>query len=130
MMDLKRMRFLLNRLPMARFRVERAMSTATRATAIWGGGMPRGGGLSDPVGRGAEMIAIAREEYQALKKELEELQREAEAVFQRVEDPLQRQFLEMRYLKGMTVRRIALMTSYSERHVFRVLKEAEEGVGG
>lgn len=99
--DLDRMRFLVNRLPMARFRVDRAL------------------------GLGGELLEQARDTQRALREELAELQARAKVAFEAVDDPLERQLLEMRYLRGLSVRRIAYAVNYSERHVFRVLKSAE-----
>lgn len=58
-MDLRRMRFLINRLPMARFRVEKAMSQATKCTASLTG-MPRGGGGESQVERGLDIRLEAK----------------------------------------------------------------------
>ena len=121
-MDLQRIRMLGNRLPAARFRLDRAMSTATRVTASYGGG-PRGGARdrNDPVQRGVELIEEARESYRAIQRELEALRLEARPLIDGLPDPLERQIATMRYLEGLTVRQIAYRLCYSERHVFRVL---------
>ena len=47
MIDLRKMRHLINRLPMARYRVDVAMSKATKVTATLSG-MPHGSGTSSP----------------------------------------------------------------------------------
>ena len=127
MMDLKRMRFLMNRLPMARLRVDRAMARATRTTALLTG-MPRGGGISDPVGSGVEMLELAREQYRALREELAAMQREAEPLIARLDDSLEETVMRMRYLERLSVREIAYRLNYSERHIFRVAASAEKKV--
>ena len=128
-MNLKRMRYLLNRLPMARFRVERAMARATRTTARLTG-LPRGSNLSDPVQEGAELLEEAREAYRDIQRELEALRGELKPLIAALEDPLERQAMELRYLQGLTARRIACALHYSERHIFRVLAAAEAKVEG
>lgn len=128
-MNLNRMRYLLNRLPMARFRVERAMSRATRTTARLTG-MPRGANLSDPVQQGAELLEEAREAYRAIQRELEDLRAQLAPLIAALEDPLERQIMELRYMQGLSVRRIAYTLNYSERHVFRVVAAAEKRVSG
>lgn len=128
-MNLNRMRYLLNRLPMARFRVERAMSRATRTTARLTG-MPRGANLSDPVQQGAELLEEAREAYRAIQRELENLRAQLAPLIAALEDPLERQIMELRYMQGLSVRRIAYTLNYSERHVFRVVAAAEKRVSG
>lgn len=126
-MNLRRMRYLINRLPMARFRVEKAMSTATKTTAPITG-MPAGSGVSDPVQRGTELLEMARERYRAIREELAALQDEAGPLIDALDDPLERTVMQMRYLDGVSAREIAYRLSYSERHIFRTLAEAEREV--
>lgn len=126
-MNLRRMRYLINRLPMARFRVEKAMSTAAKTTAPITG-MPGGGGVSDPVQRGVELLEMARERYKAIREELAALQEEARPIIDALDDPLERTVMQMRYLDGVSAREIAYRLSYSERHIFRTLAEAERKV--
>lgn len=126
-MNLRRMRYLINRLPMARFRVEKAMSTATKTTAPITG-MPGGSGISDPVQRGAELLEAARERYRAIREELTEMQQEVRPIIDALDDPLERTVMQMRYLDGVSAREIAYRLSYSERHIFRTLAEAENKI--
>lgn len=126
-MNLRRMRYLINRLPMARFRVEKAMSTATKSTAPITG-MPGGSGVSDPVQRGAELLEIARKKYHEMQRELFDLQYEVKPLIDALDDPLERTVMTMRYLDGVSAREIAYRLSYSERHIFRTLAEAERKV--
>lgn len=126
-MDLHQMRFLINRLPMARFRMEKAMSTATKTTAPITG-MPGGSGISDPVQRGAELLEMARERYRAIREELAELQDETRPLIDALDDPLERTVMQMRYLDGVSAREIAYRISYSEQHIFRVLSRGERKI--
>lgn len=128
-MNLRRMRYLINRLPMARFRVEKAMSTATKTTAPITG-MPGGSGISDPVQRRAELLEMARERYRAIQEELKALQEEARPLIHALDDPLEGTVMRMRYLDGVSAREIAYRLSYSERHIFRALKKAENKIIG
>lgn len=125
--DLRRMRYLINRLPMARFRVDQAMARATRCTASLTG-MPRGGGNGSQVEQGAEMLAAARGAYQAIRGELESMRKELAPYVEELEDPLERSVMRMRYMDGYSGREIAYRLTYSERHVFRVLESGEKKV--
>ena len=124
-MDLQRIRFLNNRLPAARFRLDRALSRATRVTAPLGG-MPRGGARRGPVEPGVELIEDAREVYRDIRRELDALREEARPLIDAIEDPLERQVAAMRYLEGLTVRQIAYRLCYSEQHVYRLVARAEK----
>ena len=126
-MNLCRMRYLLNRLPMARFRVEKAMSTATKTTASITG-MPSGSGISDPVQTGVELLEEAKEAYRTLTHELVQMQVELAPLIDTLEDPLEREIMHFRYLDGLSVRKIAYQLNYSERHIFRKLKKAEKKI--
>lgn len=126
-MDLRRMRFLINRLPMARFRVERAMSKATRCTANLSG-MPRGGSGSNPVEAGALMLADARGAYDAICAELSVMRAELQPLIPSLPDPLERTAMQMRYIDGVSAREIAWRLNYSEQHIHRVLRSAEHKV--
>lgn len=126
--DFKRMRYLLNRLPMARLNVDRALTRSARMTAQYSD-MPRGGNrTSDPTGRGAELYIAAKEAYAALKLELDKMQEELLPAIEKLEHPLQRNAMRMRYIEGRSVREIAYYLNYSEQHVFRVISRTEEKI--
>lgn len=124
MVDLRRMRFLQNRLPMARFKVERAMSKATKCTATLTG-MPRSGGTGNQVEDGAELLDTAKAAYKAIQDELEVMRAELAPVIAGLEKPLERTVMHMRYIEGRSVREIAYGIAYSEPHVFEVLRHVE-----
>ena len=126
--DFRRMRRLINRVPMARLTVDRALAKSSRMTAQYSD-MPRGGSrISDPTSDGAVLYRAAKDSYQALKKELEGLQHEVEPYIDGLERPLQRNAMRMRYIEGRSVREIAYYLNYSEQHIFRIISRAEEKI--
>lgn len=128
MIDLRRMRYLINRLPMARFRIDQAAAQATRCTAQLTG-MPRGGGGGSQVERGAELLTAAREAYSAIRTELDAMRAELAPMLDDLAHPLHKTAMRMRYMDGCSVREIAYRINYSEQHIFRVLQEAERKIG-
>lgn len=123
------MRELMNLLPKARFRLEKAFSRATRVTGLITG-TPACNTLQSPVERGYEQIEAARDEYQALYEELEALRAEAAPVIDTLENELERTAMRMRYIEGMSVTTISYRLAYSEKHIFRTLKAAEMRIMG
>ena len=113
-----------NRLPMAWFKVERAMSRATKCTATLTG-MPRSGGTGNQVEDGAELLDTAKAAYKAIQDELEVMRGELAPVIAGLEKPLERTVMHMRYIEGRSVREIAYGIAYSEPHVFEVLRHVE-----
>ena len=128
MVDLRRMRFLQNRLPMARFKVEQAMSKATKCTATLTG-MPRSGGTGNQVETGTELLDAAKAAYNAIQDELAAMREELTPVIARLDRPLERTVMHMRYIEGRSVREIAYGIAYSEPHVFEVLRHVERKLG-
>lgn len=124
MVDLRRMRYLINRLPMARFRIERAMAKATKCTAS-PSGTPGGNGGESQVERGAELLERARETYERMREELDGMRREIGPKIEALPHPLPRMVMRMRYMEGYSAREIAYRLNYSEQHIFRVLNGAE-----
>ena len=127
MVDLRRMRFLINRLPMARFRVEMAMARATKCTASLTG-MPRGGVAGSQIESGAALLVDARAAYDAIKSELDSMREELSPIINALDRPLERTAMHMRYIEGRSVREIAYGIAYSEPHVFEVLRYAERKI--
>lgn len=127
-MDLRRMRFLMNRLPMARFRVEKAMAKATKCTAVLTG-MPRGGGAGDcAMDSSMELLEKARGAYAALIAELDQHRQELAPMIDLLDKPLERTVMQLRYIEGMSGREIAYQLVYSEQHIFRELATAEKKI--
>ena len=125
--DLRRMRYLMNREPMARLRVERAMSRATKCTTILTG-MPRGGSSGSPVERGVSDLEVAKETLAAIREELRSMRDELRPLIAAVESPLARTTLEMRYMDGYSAREISYLLNYAESHVYRILTQGEREI--
>ena len=128
MLDLRRMRFLINRLPAARFRVDKAMARATKTTTVLTG-MPRGSGTGDQTADGAIMLQLARDALDRIETELAEMRAILGPIIEQIENPLQKSAMRLRYMDGMSVREIAYSLNYSEQHIFRILQRAEENIG-
>ena len=124
MVDLRRMRYLMQRLPMARLNVERAMSRATKVTSTLSD-MPHGSGVSNPVADGVERLTEAKAALQRLQGELHEMQAQLMPVIDELDNPLERTVMQMRYMDGISAWDIAYGLNYSERQIFRILKKAE-----
>lgn len=124
MVDLVRMRKLMDRLPVAQFKLDKAMAQATRTTTVLTG-MPHGSGEQDRMADKVSLVTIARDRRDAIARELQQMRDELQPVIDALEDPLQRSAMRLRYINGMTVREIAYSLTYSEQHLFRVLQQAE-----
>lgn len=124
MIDLRRMRYLMDRLPMARLNVERAMSRATKCTqrlTMAAGG----GGYGDAMSENAIRLSVAREKRDGILRELRELRETLAPRIAELDDPVQRLIMQMRYLDGQSARQIAYALALSERWVFYNLSRAE-----
>ena len=127
--NLQRMRSLINRLPMAQFRIEQLMSRATKMTATLSN-EPRGTVQSNPVADGVILLVAARESYNRIKFELDGMRAELKPEVDNIEDPLARTCMRMRYFDGVSAREIAYRLNYSERRIFQILKTAEGHLNG
>lgn len=125
--DFRRMRFLINRLPMARFRLMCARSQATRITAVISD-MPHGTEVSSPVERGYTIVEAAQEALEKISAELQEMRCQLSGKLATLQDPLEITAMQMRYMDGFSVREIAFSLNYSERRIFQVLSCAENRV--
>lgn len=124
MIDLRRMRYLMDRLPMARLNVERAMSRATKCTQRLT--MAAGdGGYGDAMSENAIRLSVAREKRDGILRELRELREALAPRIAELDDPVQRLIMQMRYLDGQSARQIAYALALSERWVFYNLSRAE-----
>jgi DNA-directed RNA polymerase specialized sigma subunit len=121
------MRFLINRLPAARFRVDKAMARATKTTTVLTG-MPRGSGTGDQTADGAILLQLAREALDRIETELSEMRAELGPMIEQIDEPLQKSVMRLRYMDGMRVREIAYSLNYSEPHIFRILQRAEQNI--
>jgi RNA polymerase sigma factor (sigma-70 family) len=125
--DFYKMRKLINRIPMARFRLDKAISRATKVTTVLTG-MPRGSGGGSQTEEGALLVMLAREKYDTMQAELNELQARLSPYIKNMDDALQKNVLRMRYIECRSVREIAYCLNYSEQHIFRILQKAETKV--
>lgn len=126
--DFKRMRWLINRLPMARLNVDRAMVQSSRMTAQYTD-MPRGGNrTSDPTANGAILYITAKAAYERLQKEVDVMRAELSPLVESLIIPLWRNVMRMRYIEGRSAREIAYYLNYSEQHIFWVLAQAEKEI--
>ena len=127
MINFHRMRFLINRLPAARFRVDKAKARATKTTTILTG-MPRGSSTGNQVEDGVILIEYARQALDSITTELESMRTELKPMIELLESPLQKNAMWMRYIEGHSVREIAYSLNYSEQHIFRILTIAERNI--
>ena len=127
MIDLRKMRHLINRLPMARYRVDVAMSKATKVTATLSG-MPHGGGVSSPVENGVIELEETRSAYETIRAELAQMKDQLSPIIDNMENPLEKNVMRLRYLEGKRVAEIGWNLNYSERHIRRVLERAEKNI--
>ena len=119
MVDLKRMRYLIRRYPMACLRAEQARIRAQKLTRTISDA-PRGGGSMNSTEEGLLYRIEALERKKAIWDELCRMREELA--------PLEVQCMRMRYLEGRSVREISYNLAYSEQHVFRVIGNAERKI--
>ena len=127
LIDFRRMRFLTNRLPMARFRLTVAKSRATRTTPVLSD-MPHGTDVSSPVERGYLIIEAAQNAVYIIETELQSMREILADHMDALTDPLEITAMQMRYMEGRSVREIAYSLNYSEPHIFKVLSRAEKKI--
>ena len=126
MVNLRRMRHLIDRIvPAAEFRVERAMSKATKCTAVLTG-MPRGGNGRNAMDNGMELLEIVRGEYNCVMSELKMMQMELAPMIDRLDNPDERLAANLRYIKAYHPATVASCICLSDRHTFRILERAEK----
>ena len=128
MIDFQEMRRLIREEERLRWALKKERSKAERITASFS--RTGGGGIStgDKVGDGAVTLAELEEIYNPIQFALEEQRMELRAVLKVWEGHRNdriRNCLELRYLKGRSVRKIAVALNYSEQYVFKMLKRGE-----
>ena len=128
MIDFQEMRRLIREEERLRWALKKERSKAERSTASFS--QAGGGGIStgDKVGDGAVTLAELEEIYNPIQFALEEQRGELRAVLKVWEGHRNdriRNCLELRYLKGRSVRKIAVALNYSEQYVFKMLKRGE-----
>lgn len=127
-MDFARMRSLMDRLPTARRRVEIEFSRATKCTQQLSG-LPSGSTHGDTLENSVIRYDEAKDALQKLLNELQAMRQEAEPCIDTLSDPFQRTVMKLRYLDGYNVQKIAIELHYSDRHIFRLLRQAEAEIG-
>nr|DAZ42432.1 MAG TPA: Protein of unknown function (DUF1492) [Caudoviricetes sp.] len=127
MVDLKRMRYLIRRYPMACLRAEQARIRAQKLTRTISDA-PKGGGDLNSTEAGLCLYLKAKECKQNIEDELTRLRAELDPLLYLLDKPLDVQCMRMRYMEGRSVREISFCLAYSEQHVFRVISNAEKKV--
>ena len=125
MIDFRRMRELIRKEERMKMALARERSKAERITSPInqeGGGSGR---TTSRVEEGAITLVILMEEYQRITAELKQQREELEKYLDKLND-LQRMCMRMRYINGLSCRRIADATYYSEFHVHHVMQAAED----
>ena len=128
MLDFQEMRRLIREEERVRWELKKRRSRAERITASFS--QSGGGGIStgDKVGDGAVDLADLQELYDEIKKDLEEQRKELREVIKIWEghkNGVAKSCMEWRYLKGKSVRKIAVALNYSEQYVFKLLRRGE-----
>lgn len=128
MIDFQEMRRLIREEERLRWALKKERSKAERITVSFS--QTGGGGIStgDKVGDGAVTLAELEEIYNPIKAELDKQRGELRAVLKVWEGHRNdgvRNCIELRYLKGRSVRKIAVALNYSEQYVFKLLKRGE-----
>ena len=145
MVDLKRMRYLIRRYPMACLRAEQARIRAQKLTRTISDA-PRGGRSMNSTEEGLLYRVEALERKNAIWDELCRMREELAPIIDALEvqakkrfaetddekrarrDMLEVQCMRMRYLEGRSAREISYNLAYSEQHVFRVIGNAERKI--
>ena len=132
MVNFDRMRKLIRDEEHMRWAIERQTSKATKITTTLS---KTGGGHTNRVEskteNGAVALAVLKDEYQSIWYELEAQRKELRRLMTKIRNEeyrLEKLCLRMRYLKGVSVRIIAVTQNYSESYIFNVMKRAEEMV--
>lgn len=128
MIDFQEMRRLIREEERLRWAVQKKRSRAEKITASFS--QAGGGGIStgDKVGDGAVELAELTEAYDEIKAALDGQRDELRAamkVWEGHRNGSVKTCLELRYLKGRTVRKIAVALNYSEQYVFKMLQRGE-----
>lgn len=128
MTDFERMRLLIRQEQRYRWAIEKEMAKAAKSTTTisqtGGGGTRNGSRVED----GAIMLAALKDEYAEIKAELETARdelRESIKKIRSVKERLEKTCLRMRYIQGMSIRKIAVSLNYTEDYLHRKLRAAE-----
>lgn len=126
--DFQRMRYLIGKIPEARFRIEKARAKAEKMTSVITG-MPHGsGGDHSPVEDGAIKIAELIAAYKEVVDELDGMREILNAYIDQLEDPDEKGIMRLRYMDGYTIPQIANATYKCDRRVQQILRSAEQKI--
>lgn len=132
MIDFVKMRELIKQEERYRWAIERQEARATKITAALSkSGRSGSGKTGSQVEDGAIELAPLRQEYKEIKDELDVMKAELRICVARIRAPkyrLEKTCLRMRYLQGISVRKIAAMLNYSEQYLFRTMRDAERRI--
>lgn len=128
MLDFQEMRRLIREDEHYRWAVQKKRSRAEKITASFS--QSGGGGIStgDKVGDGAVELAELQEKWDDIRAALEEQRaelKEAMKIWEGHRNGSVKDCMEWRYLKGKSVRKIAVALNFSEQYVFKMLKRGE-----
>lgn len=129
MTDFVRMRELIRLEERYRWALERQMAKATKiTTSISQAGKTGGGKTGSQVEENAVILAEIRSQHEEIEKELDEMRDELRGTLKRLRSEkvkLEKNILKLRYMKGISVRKIANTLNYSEDYMFQKMKQAE-----
>ncbi len=124
MVNLSRMRVLIGYERRLRFRYQKKLANATKATTVLTG-MPRATGNHSQVEDGAIELAEVEEAYREMLDELKAMKEELEEMLKTLDNPDDIGIMRLRYIEGMELRMIPEAVNLSERAMFYHLSGAE-----
>lgn len=124
MVDLKRMRDLIEQLPNVQFRVEKARAKSEKCTASLSG-MPGGSRRGNQVEDGVAEIERHQADLDRITAELGEMRKELAPMIEEITDPDERTTLYLRYMMGFSPENVSDSMCWCERHTFRMLRRGE-----
>ena len=127
MIDFQEMRRLIKEEERMAWALKKKRSRAEKTTASYSGA---GGGTrtGDKVGDGAVELVELQEAYDEIRQALDEQRKELRAamkVWEGRRNGAVKTCLELRYMKGRSVRKIAAALNYSEQYVFKMVRRGE-----
>ena len=124
MVDLKRMRVLMQRMPSILWEIEKKEANATRTTSPITGMVYSSNGSNRQEEANIMLISV-RDAYHEAVEELESLREQLKPMLPRMDDDTERAIIRLRYIYGYDPQKIAQAISYHPRTVLRKLSSAE-----
>ena len=124
MVDLKRMRVLMQRMPSILWEIEKKEANATRITSPITGMVYSSNGSNRQEEANIMLISV-RDAYHEAFEELEALREQLKQLLPRLDDDTERAIIRLRYIYGYDPQKIAQAISYHPRTVLRKLSSAE-----